>query len=88
MSGTDGGPSSSVEGARQDRCGARLEVRPHRAKGSRGRVSHRRISPIENGPRPIVTAEGRIRGRMPIVLPLSAIGRSHPGNVGYQAWRE
>ncbi len=31
---------------------------------------------------PIVTAQGRVRGRMPSVLPLSAIGRSHLGNPG------
>ncbi len=30
----------------------------------------------------IVTAQGRNRVRMLIVLPLSAIGRSHPGNPG------
>ena len=29
-----------------------------------------------------MTAQNRIRGRMPIVLPLSAIGRSHLGNPG------
>ena len=33
-------------------------------------------------PQPIVTAQGRNRVRMPIVLPLSAIGRSHLGNPG------
>ncbi len=33
-------------------------------------------------PRPIVTAQGRNRVRMPIVLSLSAIGRSHLGNPG------
>ena len=52
---------------------------------SRARMVTRRqckISPITSGPRPIVTAQGRIRGRMPIALPLSAIGRSHPGNPG------
>ncbi len=45
-----------------------------------GRVSHRSISPIKSGPRPIVTAQGRNRFRMPIVLPMSATGRSHLGN--------
>ncbi len=60
-----------------------LTVRPHRAKWSRGRVAHRQISPIKSGPQPIVTAQGRFRGRMPIVLPLSAIGgRSHLGTLG------
>ena len=63
-------------------CAAQVEVRPHSAKLSRGRVSHRQISPIKSGPQPIVTAQGRIRGRMPIVLPLPAIGRSHLGNPG------
>ncbi len=29
-----------------------------------------------------MTAQDRIRGRMPVVLPLSAIGRSHLGNPG------
>jgi len=63
-------------------CAAQVEVRPHSAKWSRGRVSHRLIGPIKSGPRPIVTAQGRNRGRMPSVLPLSAIGRSHLGNPG------
>ncbi|MCZ6718524.1 MAG: hypothetical protein O6944_05150, partial [Gammaproteobacteria bacterium] len=45
-----------------------------------GRAFDRKISPIKSGPQPIVTAQGRIRGRMPIVPPLSAIGRSHLGN--------
>ncbi len=43
------------------------------------------ISPIKSGPQPIVTAQGRIRSPMPIVLPLSAIGRSHLGNPGLVA---
>ena len=43
-------------------------------------LSHHQISPIETGSQPIMTARGRIRGRMPIVLRLSAIGRSHLGN--------
>ncbi len=34
------------------------------------------------GARITVTAQGRIGGRMPIVLPLSAIGRSHLGDPG------
>jgi len=63
-------------------CAAQVDVRPHSAKWSRGRVSHRPISPIKSRPRPIVTAQGRNRVRMPIVLPLSAIGRSHLGNPG------
>ena len=57
-------------------------------KWSRGRVSHRQISLIESGPRPIVTAQDRIRGRMPTVLPLSAIERSHLGNPGKYALPE
>ncbi len=40
-----------------------------------GRAFDRQISPIKSGPRPIVTAQGRIRGRMPTVLPSSAIGQ-------------
>ncbi len=47
-----------------------------------GRAFDRQIGPIKSGPRPIVTAQGRIHGRMPIVLPLSAIGRSHLGDPG------
>ena len=35
---------------------AQVEVHPHSANGSRGRVSHRPINPIKSGPRPIVTA--------------------------------
>ena len=36
------------------------------AFGSRGRVSHRPFSQIKSRPRPLVTAQGRIRGRLPI----------------------
>ncbi len=61
-------------------CAAQVEVRPHSAKWSGGRGSHRPISPVKSGPRPIVPAQGRIRVRMPVMLPLSAIGRSHPEN--------
>ncbi len=50
--------------------------------GNLGRVFHRQISPIKSGPQPIVTAQGRIRGRMPIVLPLSVTGRSDLGKFG------
>jgi hypothetical protein len=70
-----GGPARQMRAARGD-------VRPRSVRWSRGWVSHCQISPIESGPLPIVTAQGRIRGRMPIVLPLSPIGRSHPGNPG------
>ena len=48
----------------------------------RSSASHRQTSLIKSGPRTIVTAHSRIRDRMPIVLPLSAIGRSHLGNPG------
>ncbi len=48
----------------------------------RGRVSHRQISPIKSGIQPIVPVQGRIRGRMPIVLPMSATGMSHLGTSG------
>ena len=54
------------------------EVRPHSVKWQPGRVSHRQISPIKSRPQPIVTVQGRIRGRMAIVLPLSAT----PGVIG------
>ena len=40
------------------------------------------ISPIKSEPRPIEPAQGRIRSRMPIVLPLLARGRSDLGNLG------
>ncbi len=60
----------------------RIWGRSHSAKWSRGRVAHRQISPIKSGPRPIVPVQGRVRGRMPIVLSLSATGRSHLGNPG------
>ncbi len=63
-------------------CAAQVEVRLHSAKWSRGRVAHRPISPIKSGPRPIVPVQGRIRGRMHIVLTMSATGRSHLGNLG------
>jgi hypothetical protein len=49
-------------------------------KASRGRVSHRQISPIKSGPQPIVAAQGRICGRRSTAVPLSAIGSSHLGN--------
>ena len=61
-------------------CAAQVEVRSHSAKWSRGRVSHRQDTPIESGPQPIVTAQSRYHGRMPIVLPLSATRRSNLGN--------
>ena len=60
----------------------RLDGKPWQCEWSRARVSHRQISPIKSGPRPIVTAQDRIRGRMPTVLALSAIERSHLGNPG------
>ncbi len=63
-------------------CAAQVEVRPHSAKWPQCRDFHRQISPIKSGPQPIVTARGRICARMPIVLPLSATGRSHLGNPG------
>ena len=47
---------------------------------NKGINSHHPISPIKNGPRPIVTTQGRNSVRMPLVLPMSAIGRSHLGN--------
>ncbi len=47
-----------------------------------GRVSYRQISPIKSEPQLIVTAQDRITGRMPIVLPLSPIGRHHLRNPG------
>ena len=56
---------------------------PSQCEWSRCRAFHRQISPIKSGPRPIVPVQGRIRIRMPIELPWSAIGRSHPGNRGY-----
>ena len=36
--------------------------------------------PDQERPQPIVTTQGRNCGRMPILLPSSAIGRSHMGN--------
>ncbi len=50
-------------------------MRPHGAKRSRGRVSYYQISPIENGPQPIMITQVRNRGRMATVRPLSAIDR-------------
>ena len=61
-------------------CAAQVGVRPPHAKWSRGRVSHRQISPIESAPQPIVAAQGQIRGRMLIVVSFSVIGSSHLGN--------
>ncbi len=55
---------------------------PYQCKMVTGRVAHRQISSVKSGPRPIVPVQGPIRDRMPIVLPLSAIGRSHLGNPG------
>ncbi len=60
-------------------CAAQVEARPHSAKWSWDRVSHRPISPLKSGARPIVPVQGQIRGPLPIVLPLLAIGRSHLG---------
>ena len=57
-----------------------LRVRPHSVKWSRGWVAHRQISSIKSGPRPIVPVPGRIRGRMPIVLPMSATGGEPSGD--------
>ena len=62
-------------------CGARRGTLSQREKVT-GRGFDRQISPIKSGPQPIVTAQGRIRSRMPIVLPLSAIARSGLGNPG------
>ena len=59
----------------------RLYAPPH-AKWSRGGVARRQISPIKSGPRPIETLQGRVRSRMPIVLPLLEICRIHLGNPG------
>jgi len=68
-------------------CAARVEVRHHSAKSSRGRVSHRQINPIESGPRPIVTDQGQTRSETPFVLRLSATTGSHLGNPGpIQKW--
>ena len=52
--------------------------------GKPGRASHHQISPIKCGLQPIMTAQGRIRGRMPILLSLSAAGRSNLGNPGLE----
>ena len=46
----------------------------------RRRASHHQISPIKCGLQPIPTVQGRIRGRMPILLPLLLVERSNPGN--------
>jgi hypothetical protein len=45
------------------------------------------IHPDQVRPQPIMTAQGRIRGRMPILLSLSAVGRSHLGYPGQGIWR-
>ena len=79
----DNGPSSGNPGHPTGQvCAAQVEVRPHNAEWSPGRASHHQISPIKCGLQPIMTAQGRIRGRMPILLSLSAAGRSNPGNPG------
>ena len=49
-------------------CAAQVDVCPHSAKWSRGRVSHRQISPIKSGAQPIVTAQDRICVRTPVML--------------------
>ena len=59
-----------------------VDVRPRGANWSRGWISRRPISPIMSEPRPVATAEGGKRSRMPIALPLSAIGTSPIGNPG------
>ena len=61
-------------------CGGttRRTMRRH----DRQRASHHPISPIKCGLQPVMTTQGRICARMPIVLSFSAIGRSHPGNPG------
>ena len=81
----------SLEEALEENDGVRLtareavgeaEVRPPNAEWSPGRASHHQISPIKCRLQPIMTAQGRIRGRMPILLSLSAAGRSNLGNPG------
>ena len=84
----DNGPSSGNPGRPTGQvCAAQVEVRPHNAEWSPGRASHHQISPIKCGLQPIMTAQGRIRGRMPILLSLSAAGRSNPGNPGFNELR-
>ena len=79
----DNGPSSGNPGRPTGQvCAAQVEVRPHNAEWSPGRASHHQISPIKCGLQPIMTAQGRIRGRMPILRSLSAAGRTNPGNPG------
>ena len=46
---------------------------------ARRRASHHQISPIKCGLQPITTVQGRIRGWMPILLPLSLVERSKSG---------
>ena len=85
----DNGPSSGNPGRPTGQvCAAQVEVRPHNAEWSPGRASHHQISPIKCGLQPIMTAQGRIRGRMPILLSLSAAGRSNPGNPGFPDYME
>ena len=44
-------------------------IAPSQCELVAGPGSHRPTSPIKSGPRPIVTAQGRVRVRIPIVLP-------------------
>ena len=78
----NGGLSKCIQGAREDRCVPRVSRRALIGKkGSLGSVYHCQISPITSDPWSIVTTQSRIRQRLPIVLPFSAIGESHLGNV-------
>ena len=79
----DNGPSSGNPARPTGQvCAAQVEVLPPNAEWSPGRASYHQISPIKCGLQPIMTAQGRIRGRMPIQLSLSAAGRSNLGNPG------
>ena len=73
----------AIPAARQDRCVLRRSkcALPMRS-GHRVGLLITKISPIKCGLQPIMTAQGRIRSRMPILLSLSAAGRSNPGNPG------
>jgi hypothetical protein len=68
-------------------CTEKVEVGPHGAKWSRGRASHCPISPIESGPRPIVTAQGRNCGRMPSRATIPGGWRESSGESGVKGAR-
>ena len=60
-----------------------MTLRAHRDKWPTGGNLNRQIRWKKSVPRPIVPVQSRIRDWMPIMLPMSATGSSHLGNLGF-----